>query len=794
MSDLDQLIDSATPARKTSGLKPTEGRLLPLGALVAGFGLLSLTPIAQAQGTTATPAPTAAAPSSAVPGSVATETQLQGITVKARAESDATSLRATTSTIGKGNQELRDIPQSVTVLTEKLLDDRRVDTLKDALHQTAGVTFQAAEGGEEDVRLRGFSLATSGDIYVDGLRDPAFYDRDVFSYDRVELLRGSASMLFGRGSTGGVVNQVQKQAFLADASQIEATVGSGHFLRVTGDFNIKTSDTSGLRINAMKTNGNSSGLQINKAGLALNYRLGIGSDDEFSISGYALHNNNDINYGIPWLRVSSAQTGNDPSTVIPGLDPSVYYGTPSDYNRGNASYGTLGWTHRFKGGGELKTSARQGYYDRDQRSGANRFCTAPTCPGFATPGLEGPVFATADTPLRRGDNNKVQDLHTTYLQSDYSNRFEGYGLSHELLSGFDLAHEQFKGYFAATPAGLVLDKNAVPITLGSPNNGSGWVDETLREKRPQGAFDAKAAGIYAQDLVQVADYWKVLAGLRYDYFKGGYQSIEARDGSIDPVGTITADRHRSDGLWSRRFGVLFQPTDSQSYHFSYGTSFNTSGDTYQYDLPGSNTPPESSRNLELGAKLDLLEGRVSTRFAIFKTVKYNERNRDSPNNTPIDDYLLSGRRHAAGIDMDIAGKITPQWEVFGSYAWIPIARIDAGNPDGSTLSGERVGQRPSLTPRHSGTVWTTYQITAALRLGAGVNFRSSQTPNRNPAGVVAPRWVTGDLLAEYTFNDSVSFRLNVLNVTDKFYADSLYTGHYVQGAARSVQATLSTRF
>ena len=128
-------------------------------------------------------------------------------------------MRATTTTIGKGKQELRDIPQSVTVVTEKLIDDRHLDTLKDALHQTAGITFLAAEGGEEDIRLRGFSLAASGDIFVDGMRDPAFYERDTFSFDRIELLRGSASMLFGRGSTGGVVNQVTKQPLLANAQR-----------------------------------------------------------------------------------------------------------------------------------------------------------------------------------------------------------------------------------------------------------------------------------------------------------------------------------------------------------------------------------------------------------------------------------------------------------------------------------------------------------------------------------------------------------------------------------------------
>ncbi len=100
----------------------------------------------------------------------------------------------------------------------------------------------AAEGGEEDIRLRGFSLTASGDIYIDGMRDPAFYERDTFNFDRIELLRGSASMLFGRGSTGGVVNQVSKLPFLGDAQRGRASrSAAARYLRLTGDFNIKTS-------------------------------------------------------------------------------------------------------------------------------------------------------------------------------------------------------------------------------------------------------------------------------------------------------------------------------------------------------------------------------------------------------------------------------------------------------------------------------------------------------------------------------------------------------------------------
>ena len=219
---------------------------------------------------------------------------------KAEAATGKDTVRATTTTIGKGKQELRDIPQSITVVTEKLIDDRNLDNLKDVLKNTAGVTFQAAEGGEEDIRLRGFSLATTGDIFIDGMRDPAFYDRDTFNNDRIELLRGSASMLFGRGSTGGAVNQVNKKPRLIDEHEVSITLGHYNYKRVTGDFNIQTGESAALRINAMVTqaDNNGAGSSIDKKGIAAAYRFGIGERDEFSASLYSLDNKNGINYGL----------------------------------------------------------------------------------------------------------------------------------------------------------------------------------------------------------------------------------------------------------------------------------------------------------------------------------------------------------------------------------------------------------------------------------------------------------------------------------------------------------------
>lgn len=775
---------SAASASAPSTRAPS---LLPLGALAAGFGLLT-TP-AFAQSVTA-PVETAAA--SQAPGSPADTVTLPRVMITRKAETDRNSVRATTSTIGRGNQDLRDIPQSVTVVTEKLLEDRHADTVKQALHYTAGISFQAAEGGEEDIRLRGFSLAASGDIYVDSVRDPAFYERDVFSFDRLELLRGSASMLFGRGSTGGVVNQVSKQPVLADVSEVGFTAGNGNYMRFTGDFNIKASETSALRVNAMGTQAANWGNRLDKYGIAPSFRWNIGSPDEFTVAGYYLRNDNGINYGVPWLRKNAANPA--VSGLIESIDPKSTYAAPSDYNAGGAAWVTGGHTHRFSDVSQLKTTIRQGHYDRDQRASAIRFYTntnPANGPIVLAPGAD---TINESTPLTRGTNNKVQDMNTTYAQTEYTNELSGYGMMHALLGGVDLAHEVFHNNAAVLPTGVTLDKNTPRTTIGTPDNDLGAVDEGARILRRANQFDAKALGLYGQDLLQVAPDWKLLGGLRYDRFKGDYHVYSTAVSTQFPViGTETAPaRDRTDNLWSKRAGVLYQPTDAMSFHFSYGTSFNTSGDTYQYDDQTKNTPPESSENLELGGKLEGFDGRLSTRFAIFKSIKKNERNRDP--DSAATEALLSGKRHTAGVEFDVAGRITRAWEIFASYAWTPIARIDVGAPNSVAGIGEGEGTRSALTPRHSGSLFTTYQINPAFRFGGGLNARSSETPNRNPVGIVAPQFVTGDLLAEYTYSEQVGFKFNVLNVTNKLYADSLYTAHYIPGQPRTIFASVAVRF
>ena len=734
----------------------SRSRLLPLGALAVGFGLPPGPATAQTP-----PADTA----SVLPVLVTGQVERQG----------RDTLKVDTTRLGKGLQELRDLPQSLTVVTEKLIDDRNLDTLKDVLKNTAGITFLAAEGGEEDIRLRGFPLQASGDVFIDGLRDPAFYERDTFFHDRLEVLRGSASMLFGRGSTGGAVNQVSKVPRLMEQHQVDVTLGNHDYARLVGDFNFRLGESAALRLGTMvtKADDNGAGTSLDKQGVALALRWGIGERDEFLLSGYHLDNRNGMNYGLPWIRPDASAAITE-TTLLP-LDPATYFGMASDRNTGQADRLTASHTHRFAGGGQLLSQVQTAKYERDQRAGTVRL--ANVAGQAVTLASLGPASV-----ITRGTQLKIQDLDSVFAQSDYSGKFTALGLKNEVQAGIDFADEKKTVYAARSAAQGGVNLVKPTTTVGTPNDGA-TVDESMRVLRVASAYRSRGAGVYVQNLISLTPTWKLLAGLRYDTLVGDYDAYAIPTTAAGPV---TTSRYRMTvGEWSQRAGVLFQPHDQMSFHLSGATSFNTSGDAYSLSAANVDIPPEKAINVELGARLESADGRFSARFAAFRSTKLHERNTDPLVNL----VTLSGKRHVAGIDLDFAGRLTPAWEVYGSYMWLPVASIDVG-----AAGSEGQGTRPSLTPRHSGTLWSTYQLTQRWRFGAGLNARSAQTPIRNP-GWAAPRFVTGDLMAEVALvPGSTTLKVNLSNFSNKLYADSLYSGHYIPGPGRLLQATLSWKY
>ena len=685
---------------------------------------------------------------------------------KAEGPQGKNTLRATTTSIGKGQQQLRDIPQSVTVQTERLIDDRNLDDLREVLRTTSGITFQAGETGEEDVRLRGFSLQQAGDLYRDGLRDGALYERDTFNDDRVEVLKGSASMLFGKGSTGGVVNQVSKQPFLMTQQEVDYTLGTGQSHRLTGDFNFLTGQDAALRLNVMAHDADNWGASQRKVGIAPTYRWGIGTRDEFSVGLFHLDIEGRPLYNHPWI-LSEGDRG----TLQAVLPARNYYGLASDHLDTRATYATISHVHRFDHEGALRTQLRHGRYERDLLASAVRFGTPTTRDTLSDA-----------TPITRSPKARIGVSDLTQLASDYSGNFDWGGRKHQLLGGLDLYKEEARRANIFT-AGL---GPSPATTVGTPNDGASVAD--TRGAPSFTRFDASNIGLYAQDTVTLTPTVKLIGGVRFDHFTASY---------VTPDGVETSAR--SENLWSPRIGALYQPNATASYYASFGTSYNTSGDTYQFtprppaDERAANTPAEKSRNFEIGGKWDVFDQRVLLGAAVFYSEKYNERNTDP--DTAAAQELLSGKRHAAGVELNLAGRITPKWEVFFNHTWIPEAEIDESNQalaaDGR---GAQVrGDRPALTPRHSGSLWTTYRVLPKLRLGGGLNYRSPQHPE-GARHVKAPGFMTVDAMAEYTFDDRWSARLNVTNLTDKLYADTLYRGFYGPGAPRRVELTVKTLF
>jgi catecholate siderophore receptor len=689
--------------------------------------------------------------------SVDMEKSLKPVTVTETRDRTTQTYQSGVTTIGKMPLAAKDIPQSLTVINEKLIHDQGSDSMKEALRNVPGITFEAGEGGRvgDNIRLRGFSV--SGDIYLDGIRDIAQYNRDTFNDERIEVLRGSASMLFGRGSTGGIVNQVSKIPRPMTEGEINTTVGTGDYLRLTGDFNIKTGDDSALHIGAMSTDGKGRAdkASTSRRGMAVDYRLGIGTADEFLLSLYHLNYDDKPDLGGRWLQGSPAP-----------LPASKWYGADSDYQRDSADIATVSHTHRWDDGSSLKTTLRDGYFNRDLwATQINAFPTGVTQANF------GP-----DTVVKRGSQTRAGEEHHTFAQSDYLTKTQWFGLKNDLLVGADYALERSVRYgYTGTPTR--------PDTTVALADNTALADTRVKVRQTQ--FSSTALGIYVQDTLNLTPNWKLVGGLRLDSFSGNYD----RSGNPAPNNTTLS---RSDNALSKRLGLMYQPTEEVSYYASYGTSFNTSGDLYQYDANSANTPPESSQNLEVGAKWELFEGDLSVRTALARTDKYNERNTDV--NQATGEYLLSGQRHTNSLEFEVAGRVNAQWDIFAGLVFMHGEIDKAGS---SVAAQATVGLNPGLTPNRQANLWTTYKIGNQWRVGGGLTAVSTQGPaSANAAALAnrAPGYVKLDALVEYQWNENNILKFNFDNINDAVYFSSLYQNWPTLGAARTVRATLTSKF
>ncbi|WP_374554288.1 TonB-dependent receptor [Aquitalea pelogenes] len=677
---------------------------------------------------------------------------LETVTVEGEAPVRDTYKTETTS-IGKTKQQLRDIPQSITVVNQQLMQDQGVATLKDALRNVPGITFAAGEGGRsgDQVVIRGFSAAT--DTYRDGMRDIGQYNRDAFNDEKVEVLKGASSMLFGRGSTGGVVNQVSKSPYLGNKLEGDLTIGTNDYQRVTADINQMTGDHSAVRLNLMDTHdGSDRGAAKNERwGIAPSVAFGLGEPTTVVLSYMHQEENNVPDYGVPYNSVTR-----QPLSV----DRSKFYGFDSDYEKTSADIVTAKVTHDFGNGTELSNQLRYNRFWRD---------VSPTAPRLASSDTSATGLMRRSKPMRDGVDQSVNN------QTDLTTRFATGDIRHTLLTGLELTYE-----LSDTSRYALL--NTLPTTtIGNPVSSTAY--NAARYRSSNTKFQASDIALYGMDTIELTRQWKAVLGARFDRFEGDY-NVRGFNSNGSVNSSNTYDLSRTDNVWSWRSGLIWQPDMAQSYYFSYGTSFNPSGETYSLDKATAKVDPEKNRNIELGAKWDLLDGDASLRAALFRIEKTNERNTDPDDTTLV---TLSGKRHTNGIELEGSGRLTERWEIFAGVTFMD-SKIDKAAPGLNSTTGKM----PRYTPRATGNIWTTYKFTDQITGGIGATYVGKRYANETNT-LYLPSYTVANAMLSYE-TKHYRLQLNLNNLGNKTYYDGAYTGHATVGTPREAQLTIGLKY
>jgi len=672
-----------------------------------------------------------------------------------------------TPSLSKLTEPLVDTPQSIDTVSEQLMQDRAITNLNDAFRNIPTITIGAGEFKSlgASPTIRGFVART--DMFIDGQRDIGDYYRDTFDFEQVQVLEGPASTLFGRGSTGGVINQVTKKPQLAGFISGSLTAGTDLTRRVTVDVNETLPELgsgAAFRIVAMGHQADVTGRDVveqNRYGFAPSLSLGLGTPTRLTLA-YLHESANDIpDYGIPYL-----------GTQVVAVPRQNFYGFKSDYLKTGTGIVTLTTEHDFMPGLTLTNKLRYAAYSQNFR--------------FSEPLIAASVPVT--TPLSavtvtRNVNTGINTQSMLWDQLDGVAHFDTGSIKHTVAAGIEGGHEIAKPEFdnsSGVPSVPLLSPNPdVPFTA------------TSTFPRFKTNTDANSFAAYVMDTVKLDPQWELTGGVRWDYFGLVYRDQNfstTTPGLVTRTDTIP----RVDRMFSYRGALVYKPDTNASLYFAYGTSFNPSGEelsfvvsSRSFNLSNADLSPEKNSNLELGGKWDAFGGRLALTAALFRAEKDNARVPD-PTNTILN--VLGGDFRVDGLELGATGRITANWQVQAGYAYLDssVAKSAAGAaPVGSPLMN---------TPKHTITGWTTYNLGEGWEIGGGGHYVSSQFTQNVPPIKTVPGFFTADAMARYTLSQKLSVQLNVNNVFDKYYYDQLHFFHVVPAEGRTALLTINLNY
>ena len=657
--------------------------------------------------------------------------------------------QAPVTSINRLGGDVRDIPQSVTVINKALMQSQGATSFQSAVRNVPGLTIGAAEGGSigNAINLNGFSART--DLYLDGMRDRAQYYRDTFALEQVEVLMGPSSMLFGRGSTGGVINQVMKKPTTKDATELSASVTSNGLTRGTADVNHVIDPETAARVNMMFQRGKTSTRDHSDVldfGIAPSVKLGIGTPTEITLSALLQHNHDQTDYGIG--------SYNGYPLSVPR---NTAYNFTDDYTDSDQVMLNAVVDHTFNKDVKLHNQTQFVWVRTVVReTSANAIGTVGPGGFTATPFGSTPL---SQLYVRHQSRDRTINDYTVTNQTELTTKFDTGPIGHTLLTGIELGYDAYQNqatFRNGTCNGVALQ--AATATTGyvdcAPASGSTGTPAPNVASRYGNFANGEAWSIapYINDTIQLIPEVKLVAGVRFDsYYAQVGNSQNTTNGA-----TAIASSSQTVTFPSWRAGVIYQPTNAQSYYASWSTSFNPSLEQL-VGTTGANAPllPENNQAFEVGGKWDVFRNNLSLSAAAFQITKSNARALNTDGT-----YSSTGTIRVQGFRAGATGRITDEWQVFSGYTFLAAQIID-GVGVGTT------GMVPLNTPRDSATLWTTYTINKTYEIGGGATYMGLRYAN-NTDTVIVPAYVRFDATAAYK-QEKYDIRLNLYNLTDTYY-------------------------
>jgi catecholate siderophore receptor len=703
----------------------------------------------------------------------------------------------------KNTAPVLDTPQTITIISDQTIKKQNLLTLRDVLTTVPGITFGAGEGGGgygDSINLRGYSA--NNDITQDGVRDSAQYSRtDPFNMQQVEVYNGANSVYNGSGSVGGTINLVSKAPQAENLTILEAGVGTDDYYRATVDSNIRASDFVGIRLNAMVHRNDVPGRDVERLkrwAVAPSVKLGMDGPTSLTLSYFHQQDRNTPAYGVPFFRNANL------AGPLPGVDDSDYFGIANlDRQDIDIDRFTAIFAHQFSDAVSLRTLGRWQRVRQDSVTSAPQgtFCLAGgvqpvTGNDLATP-LACPAGMAAGTYRPSGPRGLVRDQLNDLLYAQTDLRIvsgDAAGIRNTLVIGASATQEDYRltsANLLRTAAGATLSEP--DISLANPN--TNWTGAVNRIVSGRSVGENRNLAVYAFDTIEFGQF-ELNGGLRYEdvrnIFRADTVALPSAGGGTTP-GIVQRSK---ESLFSYRVGAVFKPTKDVSLYAAFANSKTPSSATVRAGCTSGSgatfvnycdVAPETARSYEVGAKANLMGGKLLATAALFRNERTNYRvsTNDPASNATF--QVLDGHSRVDGVALGLTGNITPQWLIFANYTYLDgtivqgtsdscIASPRAACANSAALPDPSKGDDLIQTPKHSGSLYTSYRLPFGLELGYGVTYQGSFALNQsNLANRTQYRsddyWVHR-AFASWSFDNGLTAQLNVQNLFDKRY----YTG------------------